>query len=1439
VNVAYRIRANNIFMVSPDLVPYTVAQDATFDGTNTVVQLTGAYQGATGAMAQGAFVTDFTSPDNIPLISQGDVGTAAVWTKAMYQLQDMIGSVTPAGLTAFIAQINATQAAATASQAAALASQNAAKTSETNSKTSETNSATSKTAALASQNAAKTSETNSKTSETNSAASATASATSATASANSATASAASKTAAATSEANSSSSAAAALASKNAAATSETNSAASAAASLASKNAAATSEANAKTSETNAKTSETNAASSKTAAAGSATAAASSATAAAGSATSAAADRATVQGILTTMNALYLGNKATAPTLDNSGNPLVQGAEYFDTTKQLLRVYTSTGWKDYDADAQTQAVNATASASAAAGSASGAATSAANAHTSEVNAAASAAAALVSQNAAKTSETNSKTSETNSKTSETNSKTSETNSKASENAAAASAAHADQVASTIGNPVSKNGDTMAGDLWVGDPASTSGKTLGTNYRMGIARNSPGNYPYAVIANGTLTVASPPASQTTIGSFSFRWASTTSDVLAGQGAADVYGYANADGSGDLGLFARNAAGSITGQFRVLGNGRVLVGTSTDNGADKFQVNGTIRGVASTGALRASNGSGTGQTGIFVKREDAPADEKTWEILHASSGNFVIRSMNDAYSASQNALVVTRPTGGGIGITTMQLMTGGGRVLVGTSTDDGATLLQVAGTAKATGSITTGGAFNVDGAAGAGRSMYFKTAGSNRWELTTSSTAEGGSNAGSNLLLNRYDDTGTWIDSPFSITRSTGVLALSQRPTFGGYTPWDSGNVTPFDKALGGTISAATFIDATPSATTAQLNVRGASGAISREGKIRLSGTFGSGTDLGTRMVASLRAGFNGGTWGKEYLDFYLNSASNDAASDANQALVMRLTYGGRVLIGTATDDGANKLQVTGGANVVGTALLGAGTIRAAISSDSSSALFYSTGNAYVGSNGTGYLALVSGNVEGARLTAAGRMLIGTQTDDNTNTLQVAGTGLFKDFVLVNGVASSYKGMKLTSAGVARWTVGANQTTETANAGADFSIDRYNDAGVWQSAPIQITRSTGLVGINNGLTVYSGSSTFAGSVFASGGVIELGSMSSTMTPFIDFHSSGTGSDYDGRIIATGGSSTSGNASMTYYGALHSFNGGVQLNNIGQTTYSSAIKLNANGYAPFIRSNSVSQNLEVVNNANTALNFWVNDTGAIGSRAGFTANGLITANGGLQNYGTLYVMNQASIQLHTTNYSAFLRADPSGQIGFINQAQNNWNLQLTDAGALTVRGIINANGAQAMTWSGAYLGAGGASGPGQSATWNFGINCGQAGLANAWVANSDRRLKTDIVDVAEEEALDFITKLAPKHYVKEGRPEYGFIAQDVLRAKGEHGNHVVALVPREDMFEEDEGDGLVSPAGGMYAIAHDQFHPFTVKVLHNLLRRVAELEAKLERR
>jgi len=191
--------------------------------------------------------------------------------------------------------------------------------------------AASATAAAASETAAAASESAAGTSETNAASSASAASTSAT---------------------NAASSASAASSSASAASTSETNAAASETAAAASESAAATSASNAATSATNAAGSATTATTQASAASTSATNAATSASAAATSASNAATSESNAatsataaQAALDSIENFYLGASATAPTVDDNGDPLAAGDWYFNTTDNLTYIYNGSSWQ--------------------------------------------------------------------------------------------------------------------------------------------------------------------------------------------------------------------------------------------------------------------------------------------------------------------------------------------------------------------------------------------------------------------------------------------------------------------------------------------------------------------------------------------------------------------------------------------------------------------------------------------------------------------------------------------------------------------------------------------------------------------------------------------------------------------------------------------------------------------------------------------------------------------------------------------------------------------------------------------------------------------------------------------------------------------------------------------------------------------------------------
>ncbi|WP_186128483.1 phage tail protein [Burkholderia gladioli] len=252
------------------------------------------------------------------------------------------------------------------------------------------------------------------------------------------------------------------------------------------------------------------------------------------------------------------------------------------------------------------------------------------------------------------------------------------------------------------------------------------------------------------------------------------------------------------------------------------------------------------------------------------------------------------------------------------------------------------------------------------------------------------------------------------NPPATTIRQGVVELATQDEVKAGTD-DVRAVTPLGAAKrymsydGGTFNGTVSVRNTVGSDNAQINVSPTDAQHGSEGKIRFSATFNDPrvTDGSPRVVASLNAGFNNGTWGTEYLDFRLNGKLNDARDDSNMARVMRLTYGARVLFGAINDDGVSTIQSAGDVVGLGALTIGRGKARAIVNTDDLTAYFAAMGdgNTMLGATGSGVTSLVTANQERLRVLPSGRVLIGTTADDGRNLLQVAG-----NVNVTNGIAS---------------------------------------------------------------------------------------------------------------------------------------------------------------------------------------------------------------------------------------------------------------------------------------------------------------------------------------------------------------------------------------------------------------------------------------------
>ncbi len=215
--------------------------------------------------------------------------------------------------------------------------------------------------------------------------------------------------------------------------------------------------------------------------------------------------------------------------------------------------------------------------------------------------------------------------------------------------------------------------------------------------------------------------------------------------------------------------------------------------------------------------------------------------------------------------------------------------------------------------------------ISNTAGSQRSIYFQTANVSRWEQRGANGAsEGGSNTGSDWQILRYNDAGTFIDVPLTITRSTGIVSLSQPlPTSSGGTGQTSvGTAISANTGTSGHVLG--FLDGSNTWSAGQtistgipgLTLNASSGANSRyfngttNGLFRWQVLLGDNTAEGGSNAGSnfVVAGFNDAG---SFLGNYLTINRATGLTSVNNGL----TVTGATSLGATTATSINKVAVT--------------------------------------------------------------------------------------------------------------------------------------------------------------------------------------------------------------------------------------------------------------------------------------------------------------------------------------------------------------------------------------------------------------------------------------------------------------------------------------------------------------------------------------------
>jgi hypothetical protein len=235
-------------------------------------------------------------------------------------------------------------------------------------------------------------------------------------------------------------------------------------------------------------------------------------------------------------------------------------------------------------------------------------------------------------------------------------------------------------------------------------------------------------------------------------------------------------------------------------------------------------------------------------------------------------------------------------------------------------------------------------------------------------------------------------------------------------------------------------------------------------------------------------------------------------------------------GNNVMVGTTTDNGTDKLQVSG------TALVG-NTLKISNGSGSSNGNLELTG----WNGGAASTARIFANFNGGlSIQSADSITRFTRSSDGTEIARIASTGYI-------GAENTYISADTASpprVGIVKKSgMGPSFAAQNGNSIIFGHVDFGNIGTGTFTERAQISpngalliNTTAEVGTNK--LVVNGTAQFNSTVnmIAPNAGLEMGAIGSANTPYIDFHSSASSNDYDVRMVASNGTTSNGNGDLT---------------------------------------------------------------------------------------------------------------------------------------------------------------------------------------------------------------------------------------------------------------------------------------------------------------